>query len=164
MHHHSQTLKSFTLSGGGRGMGGLNKRDVWKKSVYVPRTKEREWASLGPSCYPALPRPAVYRVSVCSSTLLALLCRTVESRLCSLPSQRNRAAEHRTRNRPRARDTEQKRERLFEVRMRTETVSATALGSTGFRYFYSVCFFRLFGPTGLWVSWMSERGTWAFAC
>ena len=41
------------------------------------------------------------------------------------------------------------RERLFEVRMRAETVSATALGSTGFRYLYSVCFFRLFGPTGL---------------
>lgn len=36
--------------------------------------------------------------------------------------------------------------------MRTETVSVAALGSAGFRYLYSVCFFRLFGPTGLWVS------------
>lgn len=35
------------------------------------------------------------------------------------------------------------------VSMRTETVSAAALGSAGFRYLYSVCFFRLFGPTGL---------------
>lgn len=41
------------------------------------------------------------------------------------------------------------REAVVGVRMRTETVSAAALGSAGFRYLYSVCFFRLFGPTGL---------------
>lgn len=35
--------------------------------------------------------------------------------------------------------------------MRAETVSVAALGSAGFRYLYSVCFFRLFGPSGLWV-------------
>ncbi|MEQ2244664.1 hypothetical protein ILYODFUR_019597, partial [Ilyodon furcidens] len=33
--------------------------------------------------------------------------------------------------------------------MRTETVSVAALGTAGFRYLYSVCFFRLFGPSGL---------------
>ncbi|CAB1324141.1 unnamed protein product [Coregonus sp. 'balchen'] len=40
-------------------------------------------------------------------------------------------------------------EALVKVRMRMKTVSSTALGSTGIRYFYSVCFIRLFGPTGL---------------
>lgn len=36
-----------------------------------------------------------------------------------------------------------------KMRMRTKSVSSTALGSAGIRYFYSVCFIRLFGPTGL---------------
>lgn len=41
------------------------------------------------------------------------------------------------------------RREIVGVSMRTETVSAAALGSTGFRYLYSVCFIRLFGPSGL---------------
>ena len=42
-----------------------------------------------------------------------------------------------------------KREAVVWSRMRIETVSPAALGTAGFRYLYSVCFFKLFGPTGL---------------
>lgn len=42
-----------------------------------------------------------------------------------------------------------KREAVVGSRMRIETVSPAALGIAGFRYLYSVCFFKLFGPTGL---------------
>lgn len=42
-----------------------------------------------------------------------------------------------------------KREAVVGSRMRIETVSPAALGTAGFRYLYSVCFFKLFGPTGL---------------
>ena len=43
----------------------------------------------------------------------------------------------------------QERRLLARMRMKTKTVSFTTLSSTGFRYFYSVCFIRLFGPSGL---------------
>lgn len=33
--------------------------------------------------------------------------------------------------------------------MRIESVSPAALGTAGVRFLYSVCFFKLFGPTGL---------------
>lgn len=52
---------------------------------------------------------------------------------------------------PSCRKSEGKNKRGAAVgsRMRIETVSPAALGSAGFRYLYSVCFFKLFGPTGL---------------